>query len=181
MLVGNIGQLTPWKNQKEYIEVAERVCSVDKNAHFVVVGSPLNEEDHSYAESLQRLVEDKGLMSFVTFISYQEDIRTLISQLDLVLHMAKKEPFGRVIVEAMSLEKPVIGYNSGGPKEIIVNDETGYLIEDGDMDSFVRKTLDLLNQPELRMKLGSRARQRVIENFDAEMCAKSIEKTLMEI
>lgn len=91
-----------------------------------------------------------------------------MSQIDILIHPAINEPFGRVLIEAMSIGKPVIAYNCGGPKEIIVNNETGYLVEPYNYGEIAKKTILLLENEELRLQFGKAGRKRVIEKFNIE-------------
>ena len=82
------------------------------------------------------------------------------------MHTAIDEPFGRVFVEAMAMEKPVVAYACGGPKEIIVNNQTGYLVKPYYFKAIGEKVILLLKNEKLHITLGTEGRKRVIEKFN---------------
>ena len=168
MLVAQIGQLTRWKNYPDFIEAANIVRKTQANVHFLIIGDNLSGRDNRYKTELKKLVDKLQLNSFVSFLGNRPNIEELLNQIDLLVHPAINEPFGRVLIEAMSMEKPVIAYNCGGPKEIIVNNKTGYLVEPNNYKKLAEKTIYLLKNESLRIELGKTGRKRVIEEFNIE-------------
>jgi glycosyltransferase involved in cell wall biosynthesis len=79
---------------------------------------------------------------------------------------SEKEGIPRSIMEAMALEKPVVATDVMGTQEVVVNNETGFLIPLGNTDKFLDKIIELANDPELRIKMGQAGKKRVIENFN---------------
>ena len=92
----------------------------------------------------------------------------------LIIVSASIEPeaFGRVAVEAQSMEKPIIASDIGGSKETIVNNETGFLFEKGNFKSLSEKIIEVLNLDESRLKsIGIEGRKNVVKKFNVEkMC-----------
>jgi glycosyltransferase involved in cell wall biosynthesis len=120
-LIAQVGQLTKWKNQTDFINAAAAIVKRTKNVHFILVGDDLSGLELKYKTQLETKVCESDLRTHFTFLGYREDIKEIISQVDILTHTAIHEPFGRVIVEAMALEKPVVAYDGGGPSEIILN------------------------------------------------------------
>ncbi len=112
-----------------------------------------------------------GLNNHVTFLGHRTDICETYAQIDVLVHPAIDEPFGRVMIEAMAMEKPVVAYNCGGPKEIILNGETGFLIKPHDYSEMAQKTILLLNDRSMRRKFGKKGRVRVCEYFNLNECS----------
>lgn len=83
--------------------------------------------------SVCQIVSDLGLMNDVLFLGKQKNISDLLSISDLKLLLSEKESFGLVLLEAMACEVPCIGTNVGGIPEVIKHDETGYLVEVGNI------------------------------------------------
>ena len=82
------------------------------------------------------------------------------------------EAFGRVAVEAQSMEKLIIASNIGGSKETVIDEKTGYLFESGDVKSLSEKILKALNLDDTSLKIiGIEGRKNVVNKFNVEkMC-----------
>ena len=82
------------------------------------------------------------------------------------------EAFGRVSVEAQSMEKPIIASNIGGSNETIINDKTGFLFESGKPEELSKKIIQVLNLDQSTLKfIGIEGRKNVIKKFNIEkMC-----------
>ncbi len=82
------------------------------------------------------------------------------------------EAFGRVAVEAQSMEKPILASNIGGSKETIINDKTGFLFEAGNSESLSKKIIEILNLDGSTLKsMGIEGRKNIIKKFNIEkMC-----------
>jgi glycosyltransferase involved in cell wall biosynthesis len=85
---------------------------------------------------------------------------------------SSKEPFGRVLIEAMSAELPVIASNSGGGPEIIGDGEDGLLFSAGDYKELASCMLRLLRSQWLREEMGKKGREKVKRKFNAEDIAR---------
>jgi phosphatidylinositol alpha-1,6-mannosyltransferase len=90
----------------------------------------------------------------------------------------REEAFGVCFIEAMSAGLPVIAGRSGGVPEIVLDGKTGYLIDQNDVESHANKLADLVNNPDLRKKMGEAGRLRVAEKFSLEQEKASIRKIL---
>jgi glycosyltransferase involved in cell wall biosynthesis len=177
VLVGHVGQLIPWKNHTDLIRVAERVVPYFKNVHFAIIGDDLFGENAEYILQLQRDIRARGMEQHIHFIGYRKDIKKYMSCLDIVLHTAVNEPFGRVIIESMALEKPVVAYNCGGPGEIIAHQVTGLLAEQN-VEALASCLLTLVKDAERRRTFGKAGRQKVKQKFSLEAHTSSIESIL---
>ena len=85
-----------------------------------------------------------------------------------------KEQFGRVLIEAMACEVPVIGSDSGEIPNVI--GESGLVFREGDVDDLASKLEVLINNKDVRVKLAEKGRQRVLNNFTQEKVAKETYK-----
>jgi len=166
-IVACISQLTPWKKIEDFIEIARITSSQSKDVKFLIVGDILNPKDIRYKEYLEKLVVSYNLESKIEFTGFIDNIPEFLQQIDILCHTALNEPFGRVIIEAMSCEKPVIAYNSGGIKEILT-DNTGILVPENNIEVFAMELEELLNDELRKEKIGKGARIRVRENFGIE-------------
>jgi glycosyltransferase involved in cell wall biosynthesis len=160
-----VGPLIPLKNVNGMIQAASKVPS----ARLVVVGE--GQERFSLEESALRLhvpLQLKGNSH------NEEELAMLYSQCILHIHLSLYEPFGLTPVEAGLFRKPSIVTDHGGPPEIVLDGETGFIVNPRDHGTVAKRMMELLSNPELRHEMGRRARERVLENFTLERSAKQL-------
>ena len=104
-------------------------------------------------------------LSRVVFLGAQESIASLLNCADIALQPSALESFGLSILEALSIGAPVITTRCGGPEEVVVHGECGYLSEIGDVENMSKNCLRLLKDPELYNQFSKNARQRVVDNY----------------
>ena len=157
-VVGHFSRLSPWKGQHILIEALTH-CPSDVTA--ILVGDPLfGEED--YAKQLHKQVANLGLEKRVQFLGFRSDIAPLMASCDLVAHTSiSPEPFGRVIIEAMLCNRPVVAAAAGGVVELVEPARTGWLVKPGD----ARELADVItlchHKPELAAKIANQAQQQL--------------------
>jgi glycosyltransferase involved in cell wall biosynthesis len=121
-VVGQFSRLSPWKGQHVLLEA---LAQCPESVVGLFVGDALFGEDE-YVQQIKQQVQDLGLTDRVHFLGFQSDVANLMGACDVVAHTSTApEPFGRVIVEAMLCEKPVIAAAAGGAAELITHGETG--------------------------------------------------------
>jgi glycosyltransferase involved in cell wall biosynthesis len=175
-LIGNIGQIVPWKNQADYLLVAKELVKKNANLHFLLIGDSVDEH---YFRLLEQQIDSFHLNAYFTLTGHVEDIKKYICELDILLHTALNEPFGRVIIEAAAASLPVIAYASGGSSEIIKQGETGFLVRDRDIHQMAGIAFLLLKNQSLREAMGSSAQKHVAENFNSMDYARKVYSTLI--
>jgi glycosyltransferase involved in cell wall biosynthesis len=174
-VVGCVGQIAPWKRVHDVIAAFRTVSAGDPEAWLVVVGAPkFRAENRDYQRRLERLVAESGLGGRVVFVGHEDDIERVFRSVDVLVHAAEREPFGRVLVEAMAQGVPVVATADGGVPEIVRDGETGFLVALGDTDAMARRTMDLLGDPALRRRMGDRGRTRASECFRADRSAERL-------
>jgi len=171
-----VGQLVTRKNFSFLIRVFRKVVDLCPHVMLRIVGAGPDER------KLNQLVRDLGLEEQVKFLSSvcQEDLVKLYTACDLFVHPMRDEPWGMVILEAMAMGKPVVAVNSGGPKEIVINGQTGYLVNFS-VDQFSEKIIELLRSPEKMRKMGEAGRRRVLNNFSWKKSAQKMEEVFYKI
>jgi glycosyltransferase involved in cell wall biosynthesis len=166
-IFGCVGQLVPWKNHAAFIEAANLLVQEGKcrNARFVIMGGDLWGEHDSYIKELRALVKKYNLQERFNFIPHQPDSVDAISGMDAVVLCSHDEPFGRVLIEAMALEKPVIAYAENGPGEIVTHEHDGLLVPPDEENGMYIAMERILSDADLRRQLSGQARHSVIEKF----------------
>jgi glycosyltransferase involved in cell wall biosynthesis len=102
----------------------------------------------------------------VIFTGSRADVPLLLKSFDILVHPADREPFGRVIMEAMALGVPVVATASGGPSEIIEEGISGFLVDVGDKKNIVEKVVMLLKDSPLRQAIGGKGQERIRRSFN---------------
>ena len=169
--VGRLDTRERHKGFDEVILALPQLAKSEADVVFVVAG------DGDDKSRLQELASKSGLSDRVIFMGTVSDAELidLYKNCDVFLMPSSQEGFGIVFLEAMAFRKPVIGGNHGGTPEVILDNETGFLVEHGDVAALAEKIGILLRDPELRKRMGEAGRRRVEENFTFE----SLRKTLM--
>ena len=172
-LVGTAARLVGHKRVDLFLETCRRIADVRQDVRFVVVGGGPD------AGSLRALRSRLQLDDRVRFIERldAEAIVAYFRALDLFLLPTRREGFGMVFAEAMSQETPAIGPRLAPVDEIIVDGQTGLLVDDDRAESYAAAALSLLADPVRRAEFGAAARRRVRERFDERRSFARIEET----
>ncbi len=168
LIIAQISQITPWKRHQDFIKAAKILTRTYSNVHFLIIGEDISGNNQVYKTDLKKLVKEEGLSSYFSFLGHREDVRDIINEIDILVHPAINEPFGRVLIEAMAMEKPVVAYDCGGPKEIIIDEVTGCLAEPFDYSGLALRVSRLLWNINLREQFGQAGRRRVVNHFNIE-------------
>ena len=167
------GRLTTWKGQLLLIE-AINLVKIDlgyEAFHVVILGSEQGRD--LYKKKLIRLTEQHRLTNQIKFIDHCDDMALAYKVSDIVISPSiEPEAFGRVSVEAQSMEKLIIASNIGGSNETIINEKTGFLFEAGDANDLSKKIIKAITMDEMSIQLmGKEGRKNVIKKFNVEkMC-----------
>ena len=139
--------------------------------HVVILGS--EQGRNLYKKKLIRLTEQYRLTNQIKFIANCKDMSLAYYVSDIVISPSvEPEAFGRVAVEAQSMEKLIIASNIGGSNETIVDEKTGFLFESGDVNSLSKKIIRAITMDDSSIKLiGKEGRKNIIKKFNVEkMC-----------
>jgi glycosyltransferase involved in cell wall biosynthesis len=167
------GRLTGWKGQEVFIEAVNLVnIELGYEAfHAVILGSDQGRD--LYKKKLIRLTEQYRLVNQVKFIDHCKDMALAYKVSDIVVSASiEPEAFGRVAVEAQSMEKPIIASNIGGSNETVIDEKTGFLFESNNAKSLSIKILKLLSMDQASLQsIGKEGRKNIIQKFNVEkMC-----------
>ena len=167
------GRLTAWKGQELFIEAVKNVnIELGYEAFYAVILGG-DQGRNIYKKKLLRLVEQHRLNKQIKFVEHCRNMALAYKISDIIVSASiEPEAFGRISVEAQSMQKPIIASNIGGSNETIIEGKTGLLFEYGNAKSLSEKILILLNMEESSLKLmGSEGRKNVLKKFNVEkMC-----------
>ena len=167
------GRLTNWKGQLLLIEAINLVkIELGYEAfNVVILGSEQGRD--LYKKKLIRLTEQYRLTNQIKFIDHCDDMALAYKVSDIVISPSiEPEAFGRVSVEAQSMEKLIIASNIGGSNETILDEKTGFLFEAGNANDLSKKIIRAITMDEMSLQLmGKEGRKNVIKKFNVEkMC-----------
>lgn len=178
-LVGTIGQIGLRKGQDILLRVAERLADSLPNVHYLLIGERHSQKDESHAF-------EKGLRACghlpVHFLGVRNDVSQLLRELILLVHPARQEPLGRVLLEAAASATPVIATDVGGTREIFPPDSLSARLTPVDnAESLGDAILQLVQEPALRKYMAERARKRAEEQFDIRTSAANLTRHYGEV
>jgi len=153
-VVGIVGQLTPRKGQLELIRAFARSLDEVSHAMLLVIGAPLFNRDHEYANELKAEIERLGIGDHVRLMGARADVAAVMQSLDVLAINSSAEPFGLVALEAMAVGIPVLAAAVDGLPEIIRHDENGWLVPRLDEESLTQAIVHLGQKPEVRARLA---------------------------
>jgi glycosyltransferase involved in cell wall biosynthesis len=162
--IGIIGRIVPVKNHSLFVAAAAKVLGqTSEKVRLVIIGDgdmrePMEAElrgagiDYIYAPHEQR-------RATAICTSWQTDMAEVLAGLDVVALTSHNEGTPVSLIEAQAAARPVVSTNVGGVADVVKDDETGYIIEPGNVDSFAESLLHLVQQPHLREQFGVNGRK----------------------
>jgi N-acetyl-alpha-D-glucosaminyl L-malate synthase BshA len=177
-LILHISTFRPVKRIMDCLEIMARIGVSDHvRARLVMCGDG---PERLEAEAMARRL---GVADSVVFVGKQpqSQIRDYLSVADLLLLPSQTESFGLVALEAMACEVPVIATRVGGLPEVVIDGETGYLFDVGDVDQMAGAALRILSDDGECERLGKQGRSRAVTHFTTEKIIPQYEKLYSDV
>lgn len=168
------GRLTRWKGQTIFIDAVARLQRRD--IRCLIVGGDQGRQD--YRRELETMVERHDLGEVVRIVDHCADMPAAYMLSDVVVSASTDpEAFGRVVVEAQALGRPVVATDHGGARETVLVDKTGWLVEPGDAEALSAALAKVIAMDEkARTELSDAAIANVTEHFSKQlMCTKTLD------
>lgn len=172
VVLGSAGRLTKQKNQRLLIEMARGLQTKGVEFKLLIAGS--GELERALKSHAMRL----GVAGRVAFLGFVDNIKSFMESIDIFLLPSRWEGFGYVLIEAMASGKPVVASRASSNPELVRDGESGLLAGIEGPDAFQRKTEELINDIELRRRLGSNGRRAVETSFDIAGTVEGVERIL---
>lgn len=169
IVVGIIGRVVREKGYMEWVQAAAEVVRTHPNVKFIAIGDTLESDRDGIKPELDRFVEANGLQNNIIFAGSRQDIPELLSAIDVFTLPSYREGMPRSLIEAMAMSVPAIATDIRGCREEVVEGVTGYLIPVHDAKSLAERIITLVEQPELRKRMGEKARERAEKEFDEKV------------
>jgi glycosyltransferase involved in cell wall biosynthesis len=160
-----VANFTIFKDYKSYLAAAESILTRRNDVTFLAIGEGENLQKH------KTLIKE-NFKNKIIFTHRQSNIESIINTFSIGVLSTNvnvcSEGISNSIMEYMALGKPVVATNCGGTPELVVDGKTGFLIPPRDPASLSRRILQLLDDPDLAMKMGNEGKKRLQKEFNLE-------------
>ncbi len=174
-VIGIVSKLWEGKGHALLIRAFKKIRREKPQARLVIVG------EGSLMESLRDLVTRLELSDAVIFTGFLEDVPQILATFDVAVLPSYFEGMGRVLLEAMAMEKPVVGTAVGGIPDLIEQGLNGYLVSPGSEKELAAAVLKILDDKSLALEMGQAGRRKMTDRFSAESMVQSIENVYSEL
>jgi len=170
LLITMVGNFRVQKGHDFLLDVIEDFYSVLQNVHFAWAGEgPLK-------ETFQKRIKQIHAEENISILGRVDDVRRLLTCSDIAVIPSCEEGMPRCLMEAMAMSLPCVATTVGGTPEVVENEISGLLADYGDVLGFGNNLMKLIGSPELRAKIGTAARRRIVDYFGIETIAAQYAK-----
>lgn len=184
-ILGVVGQIILRKGLDVALAALLRRIARWDDEHVVVVGARHSEKPETieYERSLHDVVASVGLTSRVHFLGTRDDMPRLLRELTLLVHAARQEPFGRVLLETAACAVPIVATDVGGTREIFPRAENdgAFLVPVDDVDAIENRLNRILDDDVIENQTAQRGRERITAAFTVERSAAGLLRHYTEV
>ncbi len=168
-IVGTVCVFRTQKRLECWLDLASRTLTEIPDAHFVLIGDgPTEEKVKARAQAL-------GLGDRITFPGRLREVRPWLAAMDVYLMTSEFEGLPIALLEAMSMELPIVTTSAGGIAEAVTDGTEGFVLAVNEWEELLSPLLRLMRDTELRERIGKAARNRVVKDFSIERMARELE------
>jgi len=171
IVVGKIARFSELKGHKYLIDAIRKIISSNPRVKVLLVGS--GELENKFKGVVKDLNLEQNII-FTGLIEY-EKVPEIISALDILVHTSLLEGLARVFPQAFLLRKPVVSFDIDGASEVVLNNETGFLVEPKNSEQLAEAIIKLINDQKLRERFGESGYNLVRENWSQEKMVDDLE------
>jgi glycosyltransferase involved in cell wall biosynthesis len=189
-IITTIGQIGARKGQDVLAAALPGIVAAVPDVHLVIVGERCSQKDEAvtFERSLDDTLDREGLADRVHFVGVREDVERILNETTVVVHAARQEPLGRVLLEAAASGKAIVATDVGGTAEIfsgsglsVGRGESAILVPADDAGKLGEAVVRLLKDDDLRQRLGAAARRRAQAAFDRRTAASGLAAMYAEV
>ncbi len=164
IVIAKIARLFKLKGHDDLLAVAPAIVKQCPRARFLLIG------DGIWRDRLQKRAESLGLKRHFIFTGLlpPEEIPRHLGISDILVHLSRREGLPRAVPQALAAGRPVVAYDCDGANEVCLQDETGFLVRPGELETLTQRLVQLAQDPALRGRMGSRGRELVRHSFSVE-------------
>lgn len=144
---------------------------------YITTGEPI---EQSYFPMVKESLGTLPNVHFITGISHPNGVRQLLSSSDLYVIASGLDCCPTTVLEASLMERPVVGSHVGGIPELVVQGKTGWTVRNDDVEGWLKKIRELLNDRKMRLAMGRAGKEWVSRNFSWPIIARQVERILRE-
>ena len=169
-VVGKIARLFPLKGHDQLMDAAPEIVRRHPNVRFLLIG------DGILYDHLRERARAAGILENFVFAGLidRERIPEMLSAMDVVVHTSLREGLARVLPQALAMGKPCVSFDIDGAPEVVIPEKTGYLVNPNDSAGLADAISILINDPELRARMGEAGRRHVDPAFRTETMVRQI-------
>jgi glycosyltransferase involved in cell wall biosynthesis len=174
LLLAAIGQIGMRKGLDVLVQSMSATVERHEGVHLLLVGQRYSQKDEAiqYEAQLKHMADARQLYSRVHFMGVRDDVAAVMNELDVLVHAARQEPLGRVLLEAAASGLAIVATAVGGTMEIFPPDSNAALLVPSESPPALTTAVEsLITNPTLRQRLGRRARRRAEQEFSAHTAA----------
>jgi glycosyltransferase involved in cell wall biosynthesis len=177
LVVGKIGRLFPLKGHECVIAAAPEIVRRCPNVTFVLVGDGILRAEY------ERRVAEVGLSDHFRFIGLvqPEQIPDLLQAMDILVHTSQWEGLARVLPQALISGKPVVSFDVGGAREVVIPGETGWLAPRNNISGVVDGVVRLVGDAAMREAMGQEGRRRFTDQFRYQTMTRRIREVYAQV
>ncbi len=173
-----VGYIVPEKGFHFLVEALADVVREYPEIRLYIVGGVMQE---GYAKYLQNLARGLGIEEHIIYTGWRRDVLTILACADIFVLPSLSEGVPRSIVEAMGLGKPVVATAVGGVPELVLNEETGWLVPARDVKALAKAIIKLARDEEMRLEMGRKAKEIALRDYSIRRHVGELEKIFAEL
>ncbi len=174
-IILSVGRLCPEKAQATLIRVSARLVNAGLYHRLVLVGGG------EMAEALRQTARELGVEGSVLLAGEVGDPSGFYQKADVFALSSVAEGMPNALMEAQLCGLPAVTTDAGGAREVVVDGETGYVVPVGDEAAFAAALRRLLEDPELRQRMGEAGRRRMLDVFSVERMVREVDRLFAEL
>ncbi|OGP76169.1 MAG: hypothetical protein A2V86_14555 [Deltaproteobacteria bacterium RBG_16_49_23] len=175
LVIGMVANLKKIKGIDFFMQAAKLISQKRGDVIFVVIGGEYEEEYY------HKMRAELGLKEVVQFLGIKADVRDYLNAFDLAVNSSLTEGFSNSILEYMACGLPVVATDVGGNPEAVIDGQSGIIVPAGDSERLARAMETLLNDGQMRKRMGEKGRQRIVDNFSQSKMISEMEKLYLDL
>ena len=173
-----IGQIGLRKGQDVLAAAAPDIVAQVPDAHFLLIGERTSQKTESieFEQAIHRRFAEAGLSDRLHALGHREDVADILSEIDLLVHPANQEPFGRVLLEASAAGVSIVATDVGGTSEIVVDGLTGLLVPPRNSSALAKAVTEIVSDQTKSFQFRENARRRAVSEFSNVVAADRLSR-----